>query len=408
MAAAGDGHEALARQQPQQCVRAAGPSSGCGAPRVSRYRVVAVLAGGAVAIALVAGLIRGSWRAAHLSLPIDLPPGFTADVFAAGLGPVRALAVDPAGTLIVSISSQGKVLALVDRGAGRAVETVTVAEGLDLPHGVAFRNGDLYVAETGRILRFRYDAKTRAARDPAVLVAGLPAGAHHWTRGIAFGPDGALYVSIGSSCDVCREADRRRASIVRYEADHSGERLFATGLRNPVGLAFHPRSGVLWTTVNERDWRSGGAPPDYVTEVSSGGAYGWPDCYAERGRFVEDPELPDRRGCQGLTRPTFEVPAHSAPLGVAFYSGTAFPPPYRESLFVAMHGSRPGLSPAGYKVVRVVFRDDRPVGVEDFATGWRRDRVWGRPVDIVAGRDGALYVSDDHGGRIVRIAFQGR
>jgi len=371
---------------------------------------VAALASGALAAVVLAGLLQETRRASDPPPPIDLPPGFTADVFAAGLGPARALAVDPAGTLIVSIPSQGKVVALADRGAGRAVRTVTVAEGLHLPHGLAFRHGDLYVAETGRILHFRYDAKTLAARDPVVVVADLPAGgAHHWTRGIAFGPDGAFYVSVGSSCDICREADRRRASIVRYKADGSGERLFATGLRNPVGLAFHPRSGVLWTTVNERDWRRGGAPPDYVTEVYQDGAYGWPDCYAERGLFVGDPQLQDRRDCQGLTLPTLEVPAHSAPLGLAFYTGTAFPAPYRESLFVAMHGSRPELPAAGYKLVRVVFRGGRPVDIEDFATGWRRDdRVWGRPVDIVAGRDGALYVSDDHGGRIVRIAFRAR
>jgi glucose/arabinose dehydrogenase len=376
---------------------------------VRKYRVVAAVAGGAFALLLVAGLLRESRRGSDLPPPISLPPGFTADVFVAGLGPARALAVDPAGTLIVSIPSQGKVVALADRGAGQAVRTVTVAEGLNLPYGLAFRHGDLYVAETGRILRFRYDATTLVARDPAVVVADLPVGAHHWTRGIAFGPDGALYVSVGSSCDICREADRRRASIVRYKADGSGERLFATGLRNPVGLAFHPRSGALWTTVNERDWRRGGAPPDYVTEVYPDGAYGWPDCFAERGMFVGDPELQDRRDCQGLRLPTFEVPAHSAPLGLAFYSGTAFPPPYRESLFVTLHGSRPELPPAGYKLVRVVFRGGRPVDIEDFATGWRRDdRVWGRPVDIVAGRDGALYVSDDHGGRIVRIAFRAR
>ena len=372
-------------------------------------RGVAAWAKGALAATVLAGLLPACGRAPDPPPPIDLPPGFTADVFAAGLGPPRALAVDPGGTLIVSIPGQGKVVALADRGAGQSVKTVMVAEGLHLPHGLAFRHDDLYVAETGRILRFRYDAKTLAARDPVVVVADLPAGAHHWTRGIAFGPDGAFYVSVGSSCDICREEDRRRASIMRYQADGSGGRQFATGLRNPVGLAFHPQSGVLWTTVNERDWRRGGAPPDYVTEVYPGRAYGWPDCYAEGGAFVGDPELPDRRGCGGFALPTFEVPAHSAPLGLAFYSGTAFPAPYRESLFVAMHGSRPELLPAGYKLVRVVFRDGRPVEVEDFATGWRRDnRVWGRPVDIVAGHDGALYVSDDHGGRIVRITFRAR
>jgi glucose/arabinose dehydrogenase len=377
--------------------------------RVAKFRGVATLAGGALAAIVVAGLLQESGPPSDPPPPINLPPGFRADVFAAGLGQPRALTVDPAGTLIVSIPSHGKVVALIDRGAGRSVRTVTVAEGLHLPHGLAFRHGDLYVAETGRILRFRYDVKTLAARDPVVVVADLPAGAHHWTRGIAFGPDGAFYVSVGSSCDICREADRRRASIVGYKPDGSGERLFATGLRNPVGLAFHPRSGVLWTTVNERDWRRGGAPPDYVTEVYQGGAYGWPDCYAERGMFVGDPELKDRHDCHGLTLPTFEVAAHSAPLGLAFYSGTAFPAPYRESLFVAMHGSRPELPSAGYKLVRVVFRDGRPVDIEDFATGWRRDgRVWGRPVDTVADHDGALYVSDDYGGRIIRIGFRAR
>jgi glucose/arabinose dehydrogenase len=196
---------------------------------------------------------------------------------------------------------------------------------------------------------------------------------------------------------------------VRYEADGSGERLFATGLRNPVGLAFHPRTRVLWTTVNERDWRRGGAPPDYITEVRQGRAYGWPDCYAERGVFVGDPELRDGRECQGLALPTLELPPHSAPLGLTFYSGTAFPARYRESLFVALHGSRAELPAAGYKVVRVSFRAGRPGGIEDFATGWRTDkRVWGRPVDVVTGRDGALYVSDDHGGRIVRITYRRR
>lgn len=376
--------------------------------RVRKSRAVAIWAGGglaALAAIALAGLLRG--RPSETALPIMLPSGFTASVVAAGFGQPRALAVDPAGTLLVSIPSQGKVVALARGGLLRSVRAVTVAEGLGLPNGLAFRGGDLYVAETGRVLRFRYDPTTLAARDPVVVVANLPSGAHHWTRGIAFGPDGALFVSIGSSCDVCREADHRRAAVARYEADGSGGRLFATGLRNPVGLAFHPRSGALWTTVNERDWRRGGAPPDYVTELREGAAYGWPDCYAEGGTFNGDPELRDGRDCRGLTLPTFEVPAHSAPLGLAFYSGTAFPPPYRDSLFVAMHGSRPELPTAGYKLVRVVFQGARPVGVEDFATGWRRDvRVWGRPVDIVAGHDGALYVSDDHGGRIIRIEFR--
>ena len=342
-------------------------------------------------------------------VPITAPPGFAVDVVAAGLGAPRAMVVDPNGTLLVSIPTQGRVVALRAGDGAQRATPVTVAERLELPHGLAFRRGHLYVAETGRILRFRYDPRTLSARDPAVVVAGLPPGAHHWTRSIAFGSDGGLYVAIGSSCDVCRETDRRRAAIVRYEPDGSGERLFARGLRNPVGLAFEPRTGALWTTVNERDWRRGGAPPDYVTEVRRGGAYGWPDCYAERGVFARDPELPDARDCRGLTTPTLELPAHSAPLGHAFYTGSVFPAAYRQSLFVALHGARLELPSAGYKIARVVFRSGRPAEIVDFAIGWRAgDRVWGRPVDVVVGRDGALYVSDDHGGRILRIAFRPR
>jgi glucose/arabinose dehydrogenase len=168
----------------------------------------------------------------------------------------------------------------------------------------------------------------------------------------------------------------------------------ATGLRNPVGLAFHPTTGALWTSVNERDWRAGGAPPDYVTAVPGGAAFGWPDCYALDGAFRRDPELPEPRACRDLTRPTVELPPHSAPLGMAFH---------RDTLVVALHGSRPELPEAGYKLVRVRWDDRGRARVDDFATGWRDGpRVWGRPVDVVAAGD-ALYVSDDHGGRVVRI-----
>ena len=328
--------------------------------------------------------------------PLVLPPGFRAEVFADRLAAPRALAVDPAGALLVSLPAAGRVLALVP-AAGGPPRVVTVAGGLQLPHGLAFREGDLYVAETGRVRRFRYDARTRVAQSPTVVVDDLPAGAHHWTRSIAFGPDGRLYVAVGSSCDVCREADPRRAAIASYAADGSDARHVASGLRNPVGLAFHPVTRALWTTVNERDWLRGGAPPDYVTAVPPGSAFGWPDCYAEGGRFAPDPQLPQPRPCRGLTLPSLELPAHSAPLGMAFHRGR---------LFVALHGSRAELPAAGYKVVRVVVDARGRARAEDFATGWRDgDRVWGRPVDVIGGADGALYVSDDHGGRIVRISY---
>jgi glucose/arabinose dehydrogenase len=339
--------------------------------------------------------------------PLALAPGFRVEVVADGLGAPRMLALDTSGTLLVSIPSQGRIVALPEapRLAGLR-SPVTVAAGLRLPHGLTVRDGHLWVAETGRVLRFRYDVTTRAATDPAVIVPDLPPGAHHWTRSIAFGPDGRLYVAIGSSCDVCREGNGRRAAIVSYAPDGSHERLVARGLRNPVGLAFDPETGALWTTVNERDWRIRDTPPDFLADVREGANYGWPDCYAQGGVFAPDPEFRGAGDCRGLTPPSIELPPHSAPLGLAFYTATQFPAAYRGNLFVALHGSRVELPPAGYKIVRVVLAAGRPPRVEDFATGWRAgDRVWGRPVDVLVGRDGALYVSDDHGGRVLRITF---
>ena len=341
---------------------------------------------------------------------ISVPAGFRMEVFARNVGGARALALDPQGVLVVSIPSKGRVVALPDReGAGRATHVVTILKDLDLPYGMAFARGYLYVAETGRIVRYRYHAPTLAAVDPTVVVRGLPHGAHHWTRSIVFGPDGKLYVAIGSSCDICEERDPRRAAIVRYNADGSGEQLFATGLRNPVGLGFHPTTAALWTTVNERDWPGGGAPPDYVTEVRQGAAYGWPRCFAQRGVFLRDRTIAGTGGCEGMTLPTRELTPHAAPLGLAFYTGAQFPSEYRGNLFVALHGSRAGLPAAGYKIARVRFRAGRAGAVEDFSTGWRHgDRVIGRPVDLVVGRDGSLYVSDDHADRVHRVTYSAR
>jgi glucose/arabinose dehydrogenase len=332
---------------------------------------------------------------------ITVPAGFRLEVFAEKLGGARGLALDPNGVLLVSVPSKGRVVAVPARRA-----PVVLLADLELPHGLAFWRGALYVAETGRIVRYRYHSKTLKAVEPTVVVRGLPAGAHHWTRSIAFGPDDKLYVAIGSSCDVCDEGDARRAAIVRYHADGSGEEIFARGLRNPVGLGFHPSTRALWTTVNERDWPGGGAPPDYVTEVRAGATYGWPHCFAQRRVSRPDPTWPVARDCRAATLPTLELVAHSAPLGLAFYTGTQFPRDYAGDLLVALHGSRAGLPTAGYKIVRVRFRAGRAAGVEDFAAGWRRgDRIIGRPVDLVVGRDGSLYISDDHGDRIYRVSY---
>ena len=362
----------------------------------------------ALTVALLAALVVTGAAAPAQEPRLTLPQGFRIDEFAAGFGSTRFMAIDPAGTLLVSTPNQGRVVALPDRNRdGRADSVVAVLDGLDLPHGLAFKDGLLYVAEKGRVKRFRYDPATLKASDAAVVVPTLPPGGGHWTRTIAFGPDGRLYVSVGSSCNVCRERDPRRAAITRYHADGSGEERFATGLRNAVGLAFHPGTGELWATVNERDWRGDDLPPDYITEVKEGGFYGWPDCFAVGGRAVADRGAngSDER-CRQMTLPTIEIQGHSAPLGLAFYTGSEFPPGYRGSLFVAYHGSWNRSVPTGYKVVRVPFKDGRPSGpVEDFATGWlQAGSVRGRPVGLQMGADGALYLSTDD--TIYRISYR--
>jgi glucose/arabinose dehydrogenase len=372
------------------------------APVIARRRASAL-----VALGLLVAALPGI-AAAQGGPKLKVPPDFVIDVFADKVGSVRFMAVDPAGTLLVSEPSAGRVLALPDKnGDGKADRVQVVVTGLDQPHGLAFREGALYVAETGRVQRFAYDPAAMKATQPTLLTR-LPSGGGHWTRTVVFGPDGLMYVSVGSSCNVCRESDKRRAAVLRFNADGSGEQVFASGMRNAVGLAFHPGSGALWATVNERDWRGDDVPPDYVTEVREGTFHGWPDCMVVRGRAIADTAFAKGATCDKVTPPTVELQAHSAPIGLAFYTGTQFPEDYRGSLFVAYRGSWNRTLPTGYKIVRIPFRDGQPAGApEDFATGWLEGTsAWGRPVDLVVGRDGALYLSDQGAGRIYRITYR--
>ena len=366
-------------------------------PRAQVSRVLALL------LALL------TWPAAAGAQPLKVPAGFAIEVFSSKIDAPRFMALDPAGTLLVSEPDRGRVLALPDpSGKGKADGVKTVVDGLDKPHGLAFKDGALYVAETGRLLRFRYDPATMKATEPIVLVPNLPSGGGHWKRTVVIGPDGGLYVSVGSSCNVCREKSSRRAVILRYNIDGTGGRVLATGIRNAVGLAFHPGTGALWATVNERDWRGDDVPPDMLTEVKDGAFYGWPDCLTVGGRAYPDERFAQGARCDNVTPPTVEIQAHSAPLGLVFYTGTQFPEEYRGSLFVAYHGSWNRAVPTGYKVVRVRFVDGRPAGVEDFAVGGPGGVFSGptRPVDLIVGRDGALYVTDDDAGRIYRISHR--
>ncbi|HEY9899361.1 MAG TPA: sorbosone dehydrogenase family protein [Pantanalinema sp.] len=355
-------------------------------------------------LALGMGALCPGAVASPLPHPIALPRGFAIAPYAEGLPGVRFMALSPAGDLTVTRPNRGEVLLLSDRDRdGRAERVRIFASGLDRPHGLAWRDGALYVAETAAIVRLEDTDGDGKADRKQVLTRDLPEGGMHWTRTLGFGPDGGLYVSAGSDCNACVEKDERRATIMRFEPDGSKRRIFARGLRNAVGFVWHPSTGALWATDNGRDWLGDDQPPDELNMVKEGAHYGWPRCWGDRR---PDPDLGDAAFCAGTVPPALAFQAHSAPLGLAFYTGKQFPADYHGDAFVAFHGSWNREIPTGYKVVRVRFKGARPVAYEDFVTGWLRDRkAWGRPVDVLVARDGALLVSDDAGGRIYRITY---
>jgi glucose/arabinose dehydrogenase len=338
-----------------------------------------------------------------------LPPGFTISPFAEGLNGPRMLALGPDGELYVTERGAGRVLALPDEdGDGRADQLVVAAENLNAPSGLAFyQDGSLYVAEPGGVKKFTDRTPDGLYVNPQTIISGIPTSGHN-TRTLLFSPDWqTLYVSIGSSCNVCIEEDQRRAAVVRYNPDGSGEALVARGLRNAVGLTLRPGTAEIWSTNNGRDWLGDNLPPETVYIIQDGGDYGWPRCHSGR---ISDPEFGGPNACDGVVQPQVEMQAHSAPLGLTFYSGDLFPEEYQGDLFIAFHGSWNRQEPTGYKIVRIPMQAGQPGPVEDFAWGWLAadGKQLGRPVDVITGPDGAMYVSDDQAGIIYRIAVSGQ
>ncbi|HEU0028053.1 MAG TPA: PQQ-dependent sugar dehydrogenase [Ktedonobacterales bacterium] len=338
---------------------------------------------------------------------LHLPSGFRATEYASGLRGARFITFGPSGALFVAERNTGRILALLDPGRqGRATQTVVVASGLNDPTSVVYADGALYVGEQTRVTRLTLGPDLRATAE-RTLISDLPSGGRHVTRTVLLGPDGALYVSIGSSCDACIESDPHRAAVWRYNRDGSGGRLYAHGLRNAVGMAVNPVKRQVWVTNNGRDNLGDNVPPDSVYALRDGGNYGWPRCHAG---VIVDPDLGSADSCMGIVQPAANLQAHSAPLGLAFAAQSQFPPAYR-GLYVAYHGSWNRSAPTGYKVVFIPLDSAGNVAgpPRDFATGWRRANgdVLGRPVGLAVGPDGALYVSDDTEGAIVRIAYAG-
>ena len=351
------------------------------------------------AIACPVGLAR--------DLPLDrikLPPGFEISVYADAPG-ARSLALGPSGTVFVGTQRLGKVYAVVPR-PGAAPEVLAVAEGLNAPNGVAYRDGALYVAEIGRILR--YDdiaARLRNPPPPVVVTDRFPKETHHGWKFIAFGPDGKLYVPVGAPCNVCEPDPDRYAIISRMNPDGSGYEVFARGIRNTVGFDWDPRTKELWFNEHGRDMMGDDMPSCELNHAPRPAMhFGFPYCHQGD---TPDPEFGAKHACSEFTPPEIKQGGHVAPDGLRFYTGKMFPAEYQYRIFIAQHGSWNRSKKAGYRVMMVTLKDNRADKYEVFAQGWMEDeRNWGRPVDLLVMPDGALLISDDQAGVIYRVSYK--
>ena len=333
-----------------------------------------------------------------------LPQGFNVTIYADRFERPRLLALSPNGDVFLSDTGAGMVYVM--RGEGKAESKNVFAQGLNQPHGLAFHGGYLYVANTDGVVRFPYTPGDKKAGGPAEQVVSLPSGGGHSTRTVVFGPDNKMYVSVGSSCNVCEESNDKRAAVWVYDADGKNGKAYSTGLRNAVGLEWY--GGTLYATNNGRDNLGDNIPPEGFYKLSAGRDFGWPYCYTTE---VGEPQVWDKDFgkknadvCKSTTPAFALTTAHSAPLGLAFYTGKTFPAQYQGQMFAALHGSWNRSEKSGYRVVTV---DPKSGKVQDFMTGFVDNQgTRGRPVDLLSMPDGSMLLTDDSGGKIYRITYK--
>ncbi|NDV42953.1 PQQ-dependent sugar dehydrogenase [Flagellimonas sediminis] len=349
------------------------------------------------------------------SLPLDrlhLPAGFNIDVYAEGLDGARSMAMGDDGTLFVGTRNEGVVYAVKDtNGDFRGDTTYIIAKDLEQPNGVAFKNGALYVAAVSRLFKYQnIEQQLDNPQEPELIYDDYPGNFHHGWKYIAFGPDDKLYVPVGAPCNVCdsTSVDERFASITRMDADGGNREIIAQGVRNTVGFTWHPQTGELWFTDNNRDMMGDDTPPGELNRLTEVGQhFGFPFCH---GGTVPDPDFGSQRPCSDFVPPVQPLGAHVAALGVKFDTGTMFPESYKGHAFLAEHGSWNRSSKVGYRISLVKLDGNQAVGYEPFIYGWldeESQEAFGRPVDLLFLKDGSLLISDDVGDAIYRVTYKG-
>lgn len=334
---------------------------------------------------------------------ISLPPGFSVNVWVDGVTNARSLALGEEGTVFVSTRRDGRVYAVISQPNGTR-KVITIADGLRMPNGIAFKDDALYVAENHRIIRFdNIEQSLGNLGAPIVITDSLPTERHHGWRYIKFGPDKKLYVALGAPCNVCEKEGS--ANIIRMNADGSGQEIYAEGIRNSVGFAWHPDTSELWFTDNGRDLMGDDIPPGELNKASAPFMhFGFPYCH---GGDIPDPEFGEKRLCSEFEPPVQKLGPHVAPLGMIFYTGSMFPVEYKNQVLIAEHGSWNRSRKIGYRISLVRIKERNPVGYEIFVDGWLQgEDVLGRPVDLLQLPDGSLLLSDDQNGLIYRITYK--
>lgn len=343
----------------------------------------------------------------ELTQKIKLPQGFRISIFAENIKNARSMTKGSKGTIFVGSRSEGNVYAVLDNNKdNKADKIITIAKGLNMPNGVAFKDGSLYVAEVNRILRYdNIENSLNNPPKPVVIADDFPTDRHHGWKYIAFGPDGKLYIPVGAPCNICKSDDERFASITRMNKDGTQKEVFAHGVRNTVGFDWNPTNNNMWFTDNGRDMLGDDIPPDELNVADKKGLhFGYPYCHAGT---ISDPEFGKEKKCSEFTPPGSNLGPHVAALGLKFYRGNMFPKEYQNKVFIAEHGSWNRSKPIGYRITMVDIENNKPANYKVFADGWLSgSQTLGRPVDILNMDDGSLLVSDDAANMIYRITYK--